>query len=76
MPADAGSRWLRSGGQEVLGYDTLSAEALDAAVEELTRDRSALSLVEVNREIEEFPSSPNFRYRCLKDSFRGVKNVP
>jgi type I restriction enzyme R subunit len=30
----------------------LPAEALDAAVEELTRDRSALSLVEGNREID------------------------
>jgi type I restriction enzyme R subunit len=30
----------------------LPAEALDAAVEELTRDRSALSLVEANREID------------------------
>jgi len=30
----------------------LPAEALDAALEELTRDRSALSLVEANREIE------------------------
>lgn len=30
----------------------LSDEALDAAVEELTRDRSALSLVEANREID------------------------
>lgn len=30
----------------------LPAEALDAAVDELTRDRSALSLVEANREID------------------------
>ncbi len=36
---------------------TLSAEAIDLAIEELTRDRSAMSLVQANREI----------YRLLKD---------
>jgi type I restriction enzyme R subunit len=38
----------------------LPAEALDAAVEELTRDRSALSLVEANREI----------YRLLRNGIK------
>ena len=34
----------------------LPAEALDAAAEELTRDRSALSLVQGNREIDKLRS--------------------